>query len=83
MQISPMLVLHISGGITGILSGAVAMVFRKGSRGHVVAAQVFVIAMLCMSASGAYMAYFVKLGSASGGIGVRRLCRNAWLASRA
>lgn len=57
MQISPLLALHISGGITGILSGAVAMVFRKGSWGHVVAGRVFVAAMLCMSGAGAYLAF--------------------------
>jgi len=38
MQLSPILLLHISGGITGILSGAVAMSFRKGSGGHARAA---------------------------------------------
>jgi uncharacterized membrane protein len=55
----PLLVVHISGGITGILSGAAAMIFRKGSRGHVIAGQVFVAAMLCMAGAGAVMA-FVK-----------------------
>ena len=56
MQVSPLLVLHVSGGILGILSGGVAMIFRKGSRGHVLAGQVFVLAMLSMSGAGAYMA---------------------------
>lgn len=84
MQISPMLVLHISGGITGILSGGVAMVFRKGSRGHFVAGQVFVIAMLCMSASGAYMAYFVKpnMGNVMGGVMTFYMASTAWMTAR-
>jgi len=30
----PLLFLHIAGGIVGLLAGAVAMVYRKGSRGH-------------------------------------------------
>lgn len=84
MQISPLLALHISGGITGILSGAVAMVFRKGSRGHVLAGQVFVIAMLCMSASGAYMAYFVKpnMGNVMGGVMTFYMVSTAWMTAR-
>ena len=30
----PLLFLHIAGGMVGLLSGTVAMVYRKGSRGH-------------------------------------------------
>jgi hypothetical protein len=84
MQISPILVLHIAGGITGILSGAVAMTFRKGGRGHVVAGQVFVVAMLCMSASGAYMAYFVKpnMGNVMGGVMTFYMVSTAWMTAR-
>lgn len=84
MQISPLLVLHISGGITGILTGAVAMCFRKGSRGHVVTGKVFVIAMLCMSAAGAYMAYFVKpnMGNVLGGVMTLYMVATAWATAR-
>jgi hypothetical protein len=84
MSISPLLVLHISGGFTGILSGAVAMCFRKGCRGHVVAGQVFVIAMLCMSATGAYMAYFVKpnMGNVMGGVMTFYMVSTAWATGR-
>jgi hypothetical protein len=84
MSISPLLVLHISGGITGILSGAVAMIFRKGGRGHIVAGQVFVIAMLCMSGTGAYMAYFVKpnMGNVMGGIMTFYMVATAWATAR-
>ena len=57
MHIWPLLVLHISGGITGILSGAVAMCFRKGSHGHRISGNVFFISMLCMSGAGAFMAF--------------------------
>ncbi len=41
----PILVFHICAGISGLLSGAVAMSFRKGSRGHRVAGNVFVISV--------------------------------------
>jgi len=44
----PLLVLHITGGIIGLLSGAAAMSFRKGSHGHRAAGNVFVVAMLIM-----------------------------------
>ena len=84
MRFSPILILHISGGITGILSGAVAMIFRKGSRGHVLAGQIFVVAMLCMSASGAYMAYFVKpnMGNVMGGVMTFYMVSTAWMTAR-
>ena len=83
MQVSPLLVLHISGGIAGILSGAVAMTFRKGSRGHVVAGQVFVIAMLSMSAAGAYMALMKsQTGNLMGGVMTFYMLATAWATAR-
>lgn len=53
---SPMTLFHILAGSVGILSGAFAMSARKGSRKHAVAGRVFVVSMLCMSSSGAYIA---------------------------
>ena len=83
MQISPLLVLHISGGITGILSGAAAMCFRKGSRGHVVAGRVFVIAMLCMSGAGAYLAFMKsQTGNVMGGVMSFYMVATAWATAR-
>jgi Predicted membrane protein (DUF2306) len=84
MQISPLLVVHISGGIVGLLSGAVALIFRKGSRGHVVAGEVFVVAMLCMAAAGTYMAYFVKpnMGNVMGGVMTFYMVATAWMTAR-
>jgi hypothetical protein len=57
MSFSPVLVFHISAGTLGLLSGAAAMFFRKGSRRHRVAGNVFVISMLSLSASGAYLGF--------------------------
>jgi hypothetical protein len=54
MSFSPMLPLHISAGLIGILSGAAAMSFRKGSPRHVLSGRVFVIAMLTLSVSAVY-----------------------------
>ena len=34
---SPVLIVHISAGMVGLLSGTAAMLFRKGSRRHAVA----------------------------------------------
>jgi Predicted membrane protein len=56
MPFSPLLPVHISAGMVGILSGAAAMTFRKGSPRHVLSGRVFVAAMLTMSASGAIIA---------------------------
>jgi hypothetical protein len=57
MPHSPLLLFHIGAGIAGLLSGAVAMSFRKGSRPHRIAGNVFFVSMLGMSAAGAYMAF--------------------------
>jgi len=53
---SPILDLHIVAGTLGRLSGFVAVFLRKGSRRHGLAGTVFVIAMLCLSASGMFLA---------------------------
>lgn len=53
---SPILVLHIAGGTLGLLSGAVAIVLRKGTNRHRLAGDVFVVSMLTLSGTGAYLA---------------------------
>jgi uncharacterized membrane protein len=50
------LVLHISGGLTGIAAGWAAILARKGERLHRVAGTVFFVAMLTMSGVGAIVA---------------------------
>jgi uncharacterized membrane protein len=57
MSFSPILLLHICGGTLGVLSGAAAISFRKGSRRHRVTGNVFVISMISLTASGVYMAF--------------------------
>ena len=83
MRFSPLLLLHICAGILGVLSGGVAIFVRKGSRRHRVAGNVFVISMLCLSASGAYMA-FVKSqpGNILGGTLTFYLVVTAWMTAR-
>jgi hypothetical protein len=72
----PILVLHICGGVAGVLSGAAAMSFRKGTRRHRVAGNVFFVAMLVMGSSAAY------LGNVVGGLLACYLVATAWLTAR-
>lgn len=57
MMYSPVLLIHICGGIIGVLSGSTALVVRKGSLWHRRSGDVFVISMLSMAAGGAYVAF--------------------------
>ena len=79
----PLLVLHISGGIIGLLSGTVAMIFRKGSRGHRLAGDVFVISMLLMAACAVPLAIMKhQLNNIFGGFLTFYLVTTAWTAGR-
>ena len=55
------LYLHIGAGSVGLLSGAAALALRKGSRLHRLSGQLFVAAMLIMSAIGACVAPFLPV----------------------
>jgi hypothetical protein len=72
----PILIIHICGGVVGVLSGFAAMSFRKGSRWHGVAGNVFFIAMLAMGSTAAY------LGNVVGGLLACYLVATAWLTAR-
>ncbi len=83
MSISPMLALHICGGTVGCLSGFVAVTLRKGSRRHAIAGTVFVISMLTLAASGAYMATMkFQPGNILGGAFTFYLVATAWLTAK-
>jgi len=83
MQFSPLLVLHISAGIVGILSGAAAMTFRKGSARHAWAGKIFVISMLTMAASAVYLAIVKhQMNNVGGGILTFYLVATAWVTAR-
>ena len=56
MHYSPLLLLHITGGTVGLISGFITIALRKGSTRHRIAGYVFVAAMLTMSSLGAYLA---------------------------
>lgn len=79
--------LHILGGGLGIGSGAATMVFRKGSRYHVLTGNVFCVSMLLMSGVGALMAWLgtevqpANTGNMLGGIFTFYLITTAWVAA--
>src|SRR6202158_291823 len=80
---SPILFLHIIAGTLGMLSGFVAVFLRKGSRRHGLAGNVFVIAMLSLSASGVYMAIVKSQpGNILGGALTFYLVATAWMTAR-
>lgn len=79
----PLLLLHIAGGMVGLLAGAVAMVYRKGSRGHRISGNVFVVAMLIMGACAAWLAYVAhQTTNLFGGLLTLYLITTAWLTGR-
>jgi uncharacterized membrane protein len=60
MGSTTLLVFHISAATIGLLSGAMSMIFRKGSSWHAAAGNVFFVSMLGMSASAVYVAAFLR-----------------------
>lgn len=78
-----LLFLHIAGGIVGLLSGAAAMGFRKGSPGHRVSGNVFVVSMLVMGACGSTLALMKhQLNNVFGGLLTFYMITTAWSAGR-
>ena len=83
MHYSPLLILHIGGGTVGLLSGTTAMTFRKGSRWHGMAGNMFFVSMLTMSSAGAYMATVKQqTGNIIGGVLTFYLVATAWATAR-
>lgn len=80
---SPILVLHIIAGTLGMLSGFVAVFLRKGSRRHGLVGNVFVMAMLTLSASGVFLAVMkFQPGNILGGTLTFYLVATAWMVAR-
>src|SRR5258708_34412752 len=83
MLFSPLLPVHVAGGIVGMLSGTAALIFRKGGRWHVLAGKVFVASMLIMSTFAVYLAVLKhQPGNIGGGILTFYLNLTAWLTPR-
>ena len=83
MMYTPILALHICAGTFGLLSGALAVSFRKGSGRHAIAGRVFVISMLTLGASAMVLAVMKReVGNFIGGILTIYLVTTAWLTAR-
>lgn len=80
-----LLVTHIGGGTLGMMSGAVAMVARKGAWVHRAAGNVFFVSMLAMAAVGAGVAPFLSDGqrvNTVAGIMTLYMVATAWVAAK-
>jgi uncharacterized membrane protein len=83
MLYSPLLPVHIAGGIVGMLTGTAALILAKGGRWHVLAGKVFVASMLIMSSFAVYLAVLKhQPGNIGGGILTFYLILTAWLTAR-
>jgi uncharacterized membrane protein len=80
---TPILILHICGGIVGLLSGAAAVCFRKGSRPHAGAGNVFVASMLTMAAAGLTLAVMkFQPGNILGGALTMYFVGTSWMTAK-
>jgi hypothetical protein len=76
---SPVLLVHICAGIVGLFAGATAIVLRKGSPRHSLAGDIFVVAMIALGATGAFMAVLkFQPGNIVGGIITIYLVSTSW-----
>jgi len=77
---SPLLIVHIVGGLASIVAGFIALFARKGSPLHRRAGDIFVVAMLFMGLAGTYVA-FTKSDPANqlAGVLTAYLVTTAWL----
>jgi uncharacterized membrane protein len=83
MSYSPILILHVTSGSVGLLSGAVALSFRKGSRSHGIAGTVFLVSMLTASAAGAFLGFRNReMDNFFGGVLTFYLVATAWVTAR-
>lgn len=79
----PILIIHITGGTLGMLSGFLAVFLRKGSRPHALAGRVFVASMLTSAVCGSYLAWMLhQADNVAGGILTFYLVATAWLTAR-
>ena len=80
---TPLLLFHILAGTIAMLSGAAAMVVRKGARWHLLTGNVFVVSMLCLAASGSIVG-FAREQPLNGFMGLLTfyLVSSAWLTAR-
>lgn len=79
----PVLLVHICAGLVGLVAGAAAIIFRKGSPRHILAGKVFVVSMLTMAAGAIYLAIVKhEPNNIGGGILTCYLVLTGWLTAR-
>jgi uncharacterized membrane protein len=79
----PLLVLHIMAGVLAMFAGAAAVFFRKGSRWHGLAGNVFVVSMLLMGVCAVPLALMKhQTNNVFGGILTVYMVSTAWLTAR-
>lgn len=79
----PILILHICAGTLAIPSGFAAALFRKGSRQHALAGDVFGVSMLAMAAAGVWLAVMKSQpGNIVGGTLTLYLVTTGWMTAR-
>ena len=79
----PLLVFHISAGVLAMFAGAAAVSFRKGSRWHGKAGNIFVAAMLCMASAASCLAYMKhQTNNVFGGLLTIYMVTTAWATAR-
>jgi hypothetical protein len=79
----PLLILHISGGVLAMFAGTAAMFFRKGSRWHGKAGDVFVVCMLTMATAASILAYKKhQTSNIFGGLLTFYMVTTAWATAR-
>ncbi|MDX6613971.1 MAG: hypothetical protein QOD75_3157 [Blastocatellia bacterium] len=72
----PILIIHICAGNVGLLSGAAALFFRKGSSRHRLAGNIFFLSILAMASTAVY------LGNVFGGAFALYLVTTGWVTVR-
>ncbi len=83
MFMSGILVIHICFSVIALLAGAAAMLFKKGSRFHRKSGNIFVISMLIMAVSAAYLAliHSIYISVFASGLTIY-MVTTAWVAVR-
>lgn len=82
MAVTPALIVHVSAGSIGFLSGAIALSVRKGERLHRASGTVFFVSMLVMSATAAYLSILTQPGTFFVSILTLYLAATAWATIR-
>jgi uncharacterized membrane protein len=83
MQLSPLLILHIAGGVVGIIAGIVTLFFRKGSKQHRLWGNVFFVAMLIMTGDALVIAVSkAQVANSMAALMTAYLVLTAWAAAK-